>query len=312
MADQSSSLNSFLASSPEYRSAWQKLQQGVVSGTRDSQDAAREAFGYTVRQLIKTRVDNPNDYVVNPANGVAFFQPDHSLRNTGLIFGGVLLAGAVGAYASAAGAPASAASSSVGGVGAFSATGAPLVTSGAVGAGIGETAVGYGLRYGLPVAGNLVNGYLQARAAGQASDAQQRYLEEALAYEKEKDAYDRKTAEEARLLEQQRYGDREGRLAPYRATGQSSNAQMASLLGLPTPPNGGIPAPRPFTPTTPLPYAPASSPPASSPPASSAAPASTGPLVTVRAPTGATRQVPEDQVAYWQSRGATVVEGASA
>jgi len=192
----------------------------------------------------------------------------------------------------------------------------PAVATGGGGAvPFGATAGGYALRYGLGPAAGLAGSAIQAHAASQAQDAQQHYLDQALAYEKEKDAYDRKVAEDARALEQQRYGDREGRLAPYRATGAASNASMAAFLGLPAPADGGLPAPKPFTPTTPLPYAPAVQPDrttASAAPGAPATPASSGPLVTVRAPTGATRQVPESQVSYWQSRGATVVEGAAA
>lgn len=61
-------------------------------------------------------------------------------------------------------------------------------TGGGGGGGVGTNGIA---NAAIPVAGNLISGYLQSRAAGQASDAQQRYLEEALAYQKEQDAFNR-------------------------------------------------------------------------------------------------------------------------
>jgi len=123
------------------------------------------------------------------------------------------------------------------------ATTAPVVaattgTTAAASAGLGT----YALRYGLGVGGDLLGSYLQARASGKASDAQLAYYREALAYEKERDAYDRKVDEERyaydRDLEAGRYGDLRARLAPYVATGTSANDRMAALLGLPVPGRG--------------------------------------------------------------------------
>lgn len=117
-------------------------------------------------------------------------------------------------------------------------------------------------RYGAPLVGDIVNGIIQSRAASSASEAQQKYLEEALAYQKEQDKItnDRNAANDllkkeqdardfARLtgLDQQtqqhyldntnreaaRYGDFTGNIAPFVASGQSANAKMAALLGLP-------------------------------------------------------------------------------
>lgn len=307
-----------LYSSPSTPQQSQLLERAKVFNHLVGTSGMPPAWAFDASGRLVRRDDPGQHVAVGPPVSDPFWkQVVHALPYLAVGIGvpaaaGALMAPSAAAAAATGGGATVGGVAGVGGVGGFTAAGAPIAATATTG--IGETVGGYALRYGLPAAGNLVNGVIQSRAASKASDAQQAYLEEALAYEKEKDAYDRKTAEEARALEAQRYGDREGRLAPYRATGASSNAQMASLLGLPAPPNGGIPAPRPFTPTTPLPYAPAtstSSAPASAAPTAPAAPASTGPLVTVRAPTGATRQVPEDQVAYWQSRGATVVEGAA-
>ena len=68
------------------------------------------------------------------------------------------------------------------------------------------------LRYGLPVAGGLSSSIIQANASGKASDAQQKYLEEALAYEKESDLYKRGVDAAAVAKEAARYGDYQGRI----------------------------------------------------------------------------------------------------
>ncbi len=101
-----------------------------------------------------------------------------------------------------------------------------------------ETGAGGGLtyadilRYVLPTAGGVIGGIIQANAAGSASAAQQKYLEEALAYAKEKDAYDRTRQAGLDTQERERYGGYQGRIAPFIASGTSANARMASLLGL--------------------------------------------------------------------------------
>lgn len=173
----------------------------------------------------------------------------HGLRNTLIVAGiaGAAIAtmGAAGVFGGAAGA------SGAGGLGAGAGAGA-AGAGGAGGLGTAATIAGGGaaasgglgrysdlLRYGLPVAGNLVGGIIQANAEGRASDAQQRYLEEALAYEKEKDAYDRSRTARLDALEMSRYGDFQGRIAPFIANGVSSNDRMAALLGLPARAGGG-------------------------------------------------------------------------
>lgn len=140
---------------------------------------------------------------------------------TGGVWKPILAAGAVAATGGIAGAA---------GLGAGGGAVAPTVTATGGGAMAG---LGYGdlLRYGLPIAGNIAGSLIQAHAAGAASDAEQKYLEEALAYQKESDLYTRTT-------EANRYGAYQGRIAPFIATGTSSNARMAALLGLPAPAGG--------------------------------------------------------------------------
>lgn len=139
-------------------------------------------------------------------------------------------------------------------------------------------------------AGNVIGSLIQANAAGNASDASRAYLEEALAYEKQKDA-----ANIAR--EGGRYADYTGNIAPYLATGASAGNRMASALGLSAPsntapstrlasPNPGIAPTLPIQPTA-------------------------EPVVTMRAPDGSTKQIPQSQVAHFTAQGATVLQGAA-
>lgn len=105
----------------------------------------------------------------------------------------------------------------------------PSITSAAT------SGVSYGdlLKYGLPVAGNLIGGILQANATGNASDAQQKYLQEALDYQKEQDTYNRNRQATLDAQEVTRYGNYQGRIAPFIANGTNANDRMSALLGLP-------------------------------------------------------------------------------
>lgn len=102
-----------------------------------------------------------------------------------------------------------------------------------VGGSVGGLSYADILRGVVPTAGNLVGGIIQANAAGNASAAQQKYLEEALAYQKESDLYNRTRQATLDAQEVSRYGDYQGRIAPFIANGVSSNDRMAALLGLP-------------------------------------------------------------------------------
>jgi hypothetical protein len=89
------------------------------------------------------------------------------------------------------------------------------------------------LKYGLPTAGTIVGSLIAANASGNASAAQQKYLEDALAYEKENDLYNRGVAANKVALEAGRYADYTGRIGGFVANGQSANDRMAALMGLP-------------------------------------------------------------------------------
>jgi hypothetical protein len=146
--------------------------------------------------------------------------------------GSTALAGAGTALPTVAGAGA--------GIGEFA---GPIAANGSMGGGSGTVAgISYGdlLKYGVGTGGQIVGSLIQANAAGNASEAQQKYLEEALAYQKESDAYAR-TTDAARYADTRgdvakadaRYGDYQGRIAPWIANGTNSNDRMSALLGLP-------------------------------------------------------------------------------
>lgn len=164
------------------------------------------------------------------------------------------------------------------------------------------------LRYGVPTVGNLVGGIIQANASGKASDAQQRYLEEALAYQKEQDAYNRKTAAEhydySKNTEASRYGDYTNNIAGYVATGNSANARMASLLGLPpNAPMTGSSMPKVSAASVPAVTGVAPSPGVTTQPQTR----TNEPMVTMQGPDGSQKQVPSSQVDHYKQIGATVI-----
>ncbi len=157
------------------------------------------------------------------------------------------------------------------------------------------------LRYAVPVAGGIIGSVIQAKAAGDASDAEQAYLKEALAYAKEKDA-----GNIAR--EGGRYSDFTGNIAPYVQGGNAAGSRMQSLLG--------ISAPLPSTQTTsryaPMPTAPQTAMPQPTPVQQpQAAPAPQQPMVMVQAPDGSTKQVSQRDADYYVTKGAKILQGAA-
>jgi len=167
------------------------------------------------------------------------------VKEGGSVWGPLLLAGAIAATGGLAGvyaAGAAGGSAAVGGGAAAAGGGAAAAGGGGAAAAGGTTAAGIGgaaLRYGAPIAGNLVNGIIQSRASSDAADEQQKYLQQALDYEKEKDAYQRGVDQQAVAREESRYAGYQDRIRGFIDNGQSSNDRMASLLGLPARPGGG-------------------------------------------------------------------------
>jgi len=155
--------------------------------------------------------------------------------------------------------------------------------------------LGSAITGGIGAAGQLIGAGIQSGAITDAAKIQAQTAAEALAYEKQRDAYLQST-------EANRYGTMVTERAPYVATGNSANSAMASYLGLPAPP--------PQAPVTPPPTYQAPPPPGLA--ASTATPGTAVPrqgpgMVTMRAPDGTTQQVPTSQQAHYQSLGATVV-----
>lgn len=237
------------------------------------QDPGHPTLTETQSEQIK-KLAQANGVVVDEGNveldDHGNFNPiGHKLRNT-LLVGGIAAAtiatmGAAGVFSSAAAGGGAAASGggalastitapTVGALAPGLASGtsyAGILAAGAGGGGAAAAGSGLGsslLRYGLPTAGNLVGGLIQAKTASDASAEERKYLDEALAYEKEygtssaysrqQDAADRQLAANKVTLEAQRYGDYQGRIAPWIANGTSSNDRMAALLGL-APRSGG-------------------------------------------------------------------------
>lgn len=126
--------------------------------------------------------------------------------------------------------------------GAFSGAGGAMVGStGTVGSTVGTvgtvSAVGdLLLKYGLPAAGKVADDLIQANATGHATAAELKYYEEALAWQKEQDLYNRGVAAAAVTKEAGRYGDYQGRIKGFVDNGQTSNDRMSALLGLPARP----------------------------------------------------------------------------
>jgi hypothetical protein len=148
-----------------------------------------------------------------------------------------------------------------------------------LGSDLGRTAIGVG--------GNLLGTKMQADAAKDAAALNQKYLDDALAYEKERDAY-------ARSTEANRYGAMMGRTDPYAQTGASANARMASLLGLSAPSASGPPPQTPMGPAAGAGGAGGGSP--------AAAPDT--PMILMQAPDGTSKPIPAHEEAHWSKLGA--------
>jgi hypothetical protein len=148
------------------------------------------------------------------------------------------------------------------------------------------------------VGGQIIGSLINANAQGNATAAQQKYLEEALAYEKQRDAA-------AIALEGQRYQNYSTNIAPYLANGNSAGARMAGLLGLPAPPPVTTSSAPPYTATSPTTT---QSPPTLPSPATPASAPAPGGMVTMKAPDGTTQAVNPADVQHYVSLGATVVQ----
>ena len=247
-----------------------------------------------------------------------------------MIVGGVLTAGALdvalgsGAAATALSAPAGTTGSTAT-MGATAATGA--ATTAATGAGAAAAVPGAAagaagavapsvlksapswlspvLNYGVPLAGQLIGTTIASNANTEAAKIAAESVAKALAFEKDKYAY-----------EQGQYGSYLGRLQPFIGTGTSANAREAELLGLPLssssgpstigPPQRG---PGETTMPTPEPNAPFidrlnGAPRTSTDPVNRPASTVNQPMIMMQAPDGSTKQVPASEREHWLRVGA--------
>lgn len=200
----------------------------------------------------------------------------------------------------------------------------PLAASGGGGGG-GSALSGVGKFLTNPLGSTLLSGGFNLLGAGlaahgqtEAAKIQAESFRQALAYEKQRDDY-------LKQLEASRYSDVSGRLQPYIATGQSASDRMAQILGLNPAEHGYTPGTNTNTPVTSVPAPNPLPQPIRSPldqfrtdvrttqqqnpgqfPLAGLSGGSSG-LVNVRAPTGETRMLPQDQARLAVQRGAQIV-----
>jgi hypothetical protein len=154
-------------------------------------------------------------------------------------------------------------------------------------------AIGTGLAIGLgamSIGSSVASSVIGSRASGKAAQAQERAGERSLAFQREQ------------------YNDGKARMQPWIESGHDGRARLSSLLG-PTgnPTRGGAPASPPMRPMQ-----------GGGAPLSTFAqggmgagramvPGGPGGMVTIEAPTGERRQVPEAQAKQFIARGARMV-----
>lgn len=183
---------------------------------------------------------------------------------------------------------ASAAMPTVAGGGAAALAGFSAPAAASVAAPAATTAVSSWLKpalsIGVPVAGQLISAGMQASASKDAAELQAKAFQDALDFEKAQ------------------YADLTKRLDPYIAAGGASSDRMAQLLGLP--PRAGTTATAPPTRGPALEAAPASAPNRFGVAAAGGTPTSGATMVTLTAPDGTTKQVPESQAEFFIAKGA--------
>lgn len=264
-------VNQAFRQSPVYQQ-WMQAHGKPLNGLVKLTDSERNGLGKT---LENNGFQLPDGWQIDQGGNI--HEETHTGRN--ILIGAAIAAAAFGIPAVLAAAPeaapAVAGAGTTAGVGgaataAGAATGATYGAAGASGlaaAAGGSSLIDNILKYGVPIAGQVIGGVLQNNAAGKASDAQQKYLEEALAYQKEQDTLNRARQtgldqlakdQDARNFaftqgvdsrnyqtsqehyrnnvgtEAGRYGDFSNNIAPFVASGSAANARAAKLLGLDT------------------------------------------------------------------------------
>ncbi len=136
-----------------------------------------------------------------------------------------------------------------------------------------------GVAIGATAGTSIYSATKQAGSASEAAKLQKSSTDQALAYEKERDAY-------ARSTEANRYGAMMSQTAPFVSAGQGATGAMSRFLGLPAP--ASAPAPNQ----------------AMGGGAQGMGVQPGGAMITMRAPDGTTKQVPADQENHWVQKGA--------
>lgn len=236
--------------------------------------------------------------MVIPAAEVAGFMVGGSAVAGALTGGGAATAGG-GASAAGSGAAAGGGSAAAGGGASIVGLSPPATMGlGTIG-GVGKTIASGAPSWLNAAAGPLIGGVTNLIGAGMAANANtegaalnNKYLEDALAYEKQKDAY-------LQTTEANRYGSMMAAEAPYRAGGASATSAMTQFLGLPaSAPNAAPMAPPTMPSSVQAPAAPVNRP---------AMPAGAPGLVTMKAPDNSIQQVKLSDVPHFESLGAVRV-----
>lgn len=266
---------------PEWDSTQELIQDQGQGGT-----AAQDKLW--AEQYARAHPEWTGNSVWKAENGV--ISPRASwLERNGWVFpvavgAGVLAAPAIGGWVSGSGAATGASSAGAAGVGTTGAAGAG--TAGAAGA-AGFSTAGAGAA-GVSAFTDILTSVFSSRsqqtASREAAQMQYRATQDALAYQREQDAYtrqrdeertayDRRTSEEARGYDRNQYANYLGRLDPYAKVGAAAVTGLASSL----------PSVQSQRPTM-------------------------GGMVKIQAPTGEVRDVPEAHAAHYLSLGGKRVD----
>jgi len=283
--------------------------------TRPEIIAAKQSLGKVVNSIVQEYglPGQPQAWLFDPDKGQVVYEEDHSLRNIGIALGAIALAGAATAAYGGAAVPAATTPAAATGTGTLAATTtAPTLgalTTGGVASGAVPSALasggavvpaaatgGLGSLGWASLAANVgsqaVGAYLNARANNRATDAEAQANKDALDFTKEVYATERADS------------------APYRAIGANSVAALGSLMGFPSAQQAAqAQQGQPLPGATPTHIIPGQNFPSSWVPGSPfAAGGAQSAMVTMRKGDEVS-QVPQKDVAHWQSLGAEVVSG---
>lgn len=262
--------NQALRQSPVYQTFMR--QMGLPTDGRAK--LSREQQSLLERALKNSGINIPSGMHIDQGGNLN--QKNRLGRN--LIIGGAIggatlgTLGALGAFGGAGGAGGAGAGAAATGTGAGALGAMPAVTTTSLGAapalaGAGVSATGGGalsgtlgtlLRYGVPAATSLINGYLGSRAVNNATEAQTDAINKAMQFANQQ--YGDVSGQQRQLYDQARntqanlynstaqtqnaiYNNSAGQYAPYMQLGAGSLGNLSSMTG-----GGPISAPPPFQP----------------------------------------------------------------